>query len=166
MKITVLTSGCFKRITCFFCVIVCAAVRVSAGNPPVLTNTNMPADASAFLGQSPVLSVAVSSATPVAFQWRFNDADIGGETNQTLTLVGAVTNESGFFSVVITNDSGSVTSREAQVTVTEPSYGNLKAVVGLQNLTAYRGLNQMIVNGTVTGDSVNGNIWGNGHLHG
>lgn len=127
--------------------------------PPVIINTNEPANVTAFLGQSPAFSVAVSSATLVGYQWQFNGAPLVGETNQTLTLVGAVTNESGLYSVVITNNSGSVTSRLATVTVSEPNYVP-RGVTGLANLVAYRGLNGLVVNATVTGDNLNGGIYG------
>ncbi len=127
--------------------------------PPVIINTNEPANVTAFLGQSPAFSIAVSSATLVGYQWQFNGAPLVGKTNQTLTLVGVVTNESGLYSVVITNDSGSVTSRLATVTVVEPNYGP-RGVASLANLVTYRGQNGLVVNATVTGDNVSGGIYG------
>jgi Immunoglobulin domain len=52
-----------------------------------------------------------------SFQWQFNGTNIAGATNATLTLPDAQTNESGTYSVIVSNSAGSVTSSNAVVTV-------------------------------------------------
>ncbi len=59
----------------------------------------------------------VAAGNPLAFQWRFNGADIAGATNRTLVLTGVTTNQAGNYSVVVGNELGSVTSSNALLTI-------------------------------------------------
>jgi len=52
------------------------------------------------------------------YQWRFNDADLIGKTNTTLTVTNVQRADGGNYNVVVTNLSGSVTSQVATLTVT------------------------------------------------
>ena len=56
------------------------------------------------------LTAYISGGPPPACQWRFNDVDIPGATNYILALSNVSTQQSGAYSVVASNTSGSVTS--------------------------------------------------------
>lgn len=97
--------------------------------PVTPTATEMyaePADANAFLGEgvafavSPALMMSLSNDTPVQVQW-YRSGDpaqlLPGETNAVLTLLNTALSDSGSYYAVLTNDSGSVTSRVATLTV-------------------------------------------------
>ena len=53
----------------------------------------------------------------VSYQWQFDGTNIAGATNATLALTSLQTNESGSYSVIVTNVAGSTTSSNAVVTV-------------------------------------------------
>jgi uncharacterized delta-60 repeat protein len=53
----------------------------------------------------------------LAYQWLRDGEPVGGGTNSSLTLAGAVASNAGRYSVVVSNPSGSVTSDEARLRV-------------------------------------------------
>lgn len=53
----------------------------------------------------------------VSYQWRFEGANISGATNASYTRSNLVTNDTGGYSVIVSNSVGSVTSATAQLTV-------------------------------------------------
>jgi uncharacterized lipoprotein YddW (UPF0748 family) len=71
-------------------------------------------------GQDATLFVTAGGTEPLFYQWRFKGASIAGADDSTYTLSNAQTNDSGAYSVVITNVAGSVTSLNAMLTVTLP----------------------------------------------
>ncbi len=93
---------------------------VSAASAPVITSS--PAPRTVVVGSSTALSVGVSSATAVSYQWRKGGVPINGATSGTYTLSGAQLGDSTNFDVVVTNSVGSVTSAPAAVTVVRRSY--------------------------------------------
>ncbi len=139
--------------------IILAAAQAWASGPPTINDPTKPADTNVFLGQNAAFTVDVSSSSPVTYQWFYNSQPLSDQTNQTLNLIGAVTNDAALYSVVVTNDSGSVTSRLATLTVVVPDYGP-KANINLLNVVAFRGENGLIVNGTITGAANSGAFWG------
>jgi len=60
---------------------------------------------------------AAASGTNLRFQWRKNGENIPGATASTLTFPNAVGSDTGRYSLVVTNECGTVTSREALLTV-------------------------------------------------
>jgi hypothetical protein len=70
-----------------------------------------------YLQQKYSLSDTNSS---VNYQWRFNNANITGATNATLTLTDVQTNESGSYSVIVSDLAGSTNSSNAVLTVVSP----------------------------------------------
>src|SRR5208337_1167905 len=64
--------------------------------------------------------VTASGTQPLAYQWQFNGADIGGATGTSLLLTNAQPTNSGSYTVVVTNVAGSVTSAVASLTVLVP----------------------------------------------
>lgn len=93
----------------------------SAGNSASRTSINFSSPQIAkqpFLqvvetGNSATFSVVVSNASGVAFQWKFNSADITGATGDSLLLANVGPADEGEYSVVVTNSAGSVTSAPA-----------------------------------------------------
>jgi hypothetical protein len=75
-----------------------------------------PASRSVSRGATVVFQVFANGASP-SFQWRFNDVDIGGGTNATLTLTGVQTNQAGNYSVALSNSFGFAISSNAVLTV-------------------------------------------------
>jgi hypothetical protein len=77
-------------------------------------------------GSGASFTVSASGTAPLSYQWLFNGANLSnggqftGATSPTLTITGAQTNNSGGYSVVVTNVIGSVTSMVATLTVNPP----------------------------------------------
>lgn len=76
-----------------------------------------PADIPASAGQTVTFTVSANGATPLAYQWQFNGANLPGATAPQLMLANVQTNQTGFYRVVITNDFGASTSRVASLLV-------------------------------------------------
>ena len=105
-----------------------------AVTPPTITTqpqsrTNTAGDVASF-------SITVSSAAPVGYQWRkagmslVESGHFSGTASNVLSIVGVQTNDTGNYSVVITNNAGAVTSQVAGLTVLMPQ-GSL-ATMSLQ----------------------------------
>ncbi len=85
------------------------------------TIVTQPLSQNALPGQVVTFSVVVTGALPFAFQWRYNGANLVGETNDTLVVPFAHPTNSGMYSVVVKNDFGpAVTSIPARLFVPAP----------------------------------------------
>jgi hypothetical protein len=84
------------------------------GPPSIVTQ---PSDTFVSRNDNALFSVGVSGVGPFIYQWRFNGVNIAGATAETLSLEGVQGRQEGAYSVVVANGSGSVTSREARLTV-------------------------------------------------
>lgn len=62
----------------------------------------------------------LSSSWPISYQWRFNDTDLAGFTNTTCAVTNITTGSAGGYRVVVADNSGSVTSSVATLTVLNP----------------------------------------------
>ena len=71
-------------------------------------------------GGTVTFSVTATGAGPLYYQWRFNGANIPGETSPTLTLRSSSTTDSGGYSVVVSNRVGAATSSVAWLSVYLP----------------------------------------------
>ena len=63
------------------------------------------------------LTVGASGSAPLAYQWRKDGADLPGAGATSYTVTGAQTNDSGAYTVVVTNLQGGLTSTVAYVNV-------------------------------------------------
>ena len=79
--------------------------------------TSQPQSRAVPVGATTNLSVAVSGAPLLRFQWRMQGTNLPGATNATLALPNLQFNQAGDYTVVITNGYGVVTSQVATVTV-------------------------------------------------
>jgi hypothetical protein len=72
---------------------------------------------SASLGANLILSNSASSSGFLQYQWRFNSIDLPGQTNRAVILLNIQPTNAGDYTVVVTDDSGSVTSRVATLDI-------------------------------------------------
>ncbi len=79
--------------------------------------TSQPQSRTAIAGENVALAVGAVGPFPLSYQWRFAGADLAGATDACLALASVTTNQSGPYTVVITNTYGAVTSQVATLTV-------------------------------------------------
>ncbi len=96
-----------------------AVLAVSPGVPPLITAQPLPQ--SVQLGNNATFAVGVNASAPLSYQWLFNGANVAGATNSTLALVNVQTNQSGNYSVAVSNPFGATNSFSAALTVFPPS---------------------------------------------
>lgn len=90
-----------------------AVLTVSA--PPTITL--QPAGSTVGVGSNFTLTVSANGSAPLAYQWSKDSAPLAGSTDSSLTITNAQTNDTGAYSVTVTNAFGSVTSSIANVSV-------------------------------------------------
>ncbi|MGC8886079.1 MAG: lamin tail domain-containing protein [Verrucomicrobiia bacterium] len=88
-------------------------------NPPVITA--QPQSQIVFLGSNFALRVEVQGEEPIRYQWRFNGQIIESATNSTFVISNAQLYHSGIYQVSAINNSGSVSSAEAKISVLIPA---------------------------------------------
>ena len=86
--------------------------------PPVITT--QPLGQRLVLGNGVAFNVAVSGTAPFNYQWRFNVGNLLNATNVIYAIPAVGTNNTGNYSVVVTNFAGSVTSSNALLVVLVP----------------------------------------------
>ncbi|GEM_PF-644593 len=88
---------------------------VLGGTAPMITGT--PGNQTQPAGTNVTFNVIAIGTPPLNYQWLFNGLAISGATNFTYIFNLMDTNQAGNYSVVVTNDYGSVTSSPAILTV-------------------------------------------------
>jgi hypothetical protein len=83
--------------------------------PPVITN--QPAGVAVVVSNNAVFSVGVAGDAPLSYQWWFNATNAVGLNTNVLTLNAVTSANAGSYSVIVTNNSGSVTSAVAVLLV-------------------------------------------------
>lgn len=81
--------------------------------------TRQPQSLTAVAGTEVILSVAATGRAPLQYQWLRNQEAVPGATDATLVLTTVRPEDAGAYQVVVSNDSGSITSAAAQLTVTD-----------------------------------------------
>jgi len=76
-----------------------------------------PEDQRVPIGAQARFSVLADGAQPLAYQWRFGGADLGGAIGSELTIGSVSEASAGDYDVVITNNEGSTTSDAATLTI-------------------------------------------------
>ncbi|MFM1767771.1 MAG: hypothetical protein RJA22_300 [Verrucomicrobiota bacterium] len=79
--------------------------------------TQQPQSASVTAGASVLFSAQAVSSSPIAYQWRFNGANIPGATNSSLTLINVQPANAGSYQVVATDSVAPVVSAPALLSV-------------------------------------------------
>ena len=87
--------------------------------PPSITT--QPQSQTVFQGNNVNFTVSANGSTPLSYQWRFYGTNLPAATATNLTLNSVTTNQSGPYTVLVTNAYGAVTSQVATLTVT-PSF--------------------------------------------
>ncbi len=92
-----------------------------AGTGAAPNITNQPAPVAVIVSTNATFTVVADGTAPLAYQWRLNTTtNIFGATNATLTITNVQATNAGNYTVVITNNFGSVTSSPAALTVNFP----------------------------------------------
>ena len=100
--------------------------------PPVLTidytvatlsATVQPSEQTVIEGSTVTFNSLVNGTPPFTYQWLFNGNPLPSATADTLVLANVQTNQSGLYSISVSNISGSVTSAPATLTVTNQPVG-------------------------------------------
>jgi hypothetical protein len=93
----------------------CLAPSLALAQQPVITTqpTNWFVNASGTVS----FSVGVSGLWPFTYQWLFDGTAITGATNKTFSLPNPQPAQWGYYSVIVSNASGSVTSQVAELKV-------------------------------------------------
>ena len=93
-----------------------AKLTVSGTAPSI---TTQPQDQTIAAGKTATFTVVATGSAPLSYQWRRNGTAIPGATSASYTTPSQGTSDNGAtFSVLISNGSGNVTSRNALLTVT------------------------------------------------
>lgn len=86
---------------------------------PVLI-TEQPGSQTVPVGTDVTFGVSAEGTPPLAFQWVYNGVNVVGATDSSLNLLNVNAEDAGSYSVVVSNEGGSVTSEGAQLTVSLP----------------------------------------------
>lgn len=87
---------------------------------PAPVISTQPADITVTVGSPATLSVVVSGAGTLTYQWRFNGSPISGATGSSYSISSAQLAHAGSYDVVVSNGSSSTTSSAAVLTLTNP----------------------------------------------
>jgi hypothetical protein len=93
-----------------------AATTQTPPTPPSITG--QPQNQTVPAGSTVVMGVTASGTLPLSYQWRWHGTNLPGASGTSLTLNNAAVNQSGPYSVRVTNVYGSTTSQVATLTVT------------------------------------------------
>ena len=89
----------------------------SSTNPPAISS--QPLDRIVPVGNNVLFSVTATGTTPLSYQWYFNtNTLIAGAVSSAFTVTNAQLTNTGTYSVIVTNNFGSITSSVATLTVT------------------------------------------------
>jgi uncharacterized delta-60 repeat protein len=108
--------------------------RLNADPPTVPSFARCPANTQAVAGRTFRFSVNVAGAQPLSYQWKFNNVEIAGATNDFLAFDSLDLTNAGNYSVLVTNSRGPITSTNAMLTVTRApvSAGSADVAYGAQ----------------------------------
>ena len=87
--------------------------------PPAISA--QPTNQTVILNDTVTFGVVATGFPPLSYQWSFNETNLDGATNTSLTLVNVQTNQAGNYTVLVTNAYGSIFSSNAVLTVNPPS---------------------------------------------
>jgi Concanavalin A-like lectin/glucanases superfamily/Immunoglobulin domain/Immunoglobulin I-set domain len=86
-----------------------------APRPPQILR--QPQSATVFAGEMATFSVLAGGSNPLHYQWKLNENEIAGANSPAFTITSAQETNAGGYSVVITNEAGTITSETATLIV-------------------------------------------------
>ena len=96
-------------------------LKIGSAIPVTLPSiTSQPQSATVPVGSNVTFAVSANGTAPLSFQWRKNSVLLSGATAASFTLNNIGTNQSGDYTVLVSNVAGSVPSQVATLTVTVP----------------------------------------------
>lgn len=108
-----------------------SVINWRVGTPPVLVSPSPAGNTNIDFGSALTLPISVSSQPTLAgFQWRVDGDPIGGGSAQQLNIFGASPDDSGTYSIILSNAMGSVTGDVAHVHVNVPLKLNVTEIAG------------------------------------
>jgi len=123
------------------------STAAAAAAPAIATQ---PAALDTNVGANAALSVVATGTGPFAYQWRKNGTNIAGATGASLAFNPAAAADAGSYSVVVTNDTGSITSAAVRLTVNLVA-ANPGRLINLSLLTPLVSADDSFTMGTVIG---------------
>ena len=87
----------------------------AAGTPPTITQ--QPSNAVVTAASNASFSVAATGTSPLSYQWYRGTNFLTGATNASLTLTNVQPNQAGLYTVVVSNQAGSVVSSGAALSI-------------------------------------------------
>lgn len=98
-------------------------------NPPAIIT--QPTNLLVLAGSNVVLAVSATGAPPLAYQWNLNGITLADATNTALSLSNVSGLDAGFYTVIVSNSTASVTSTPALLDVRYSlAYGNGGLLLG------------------------------------
>lgn len=88
-------------------------------SPPLVTT--QPVSQIATQGDNLTFTVTATGNPSPGYQWQFNGTNLAGATSTALVLLAVTTNQSGDYSVLVTNLAGTTNSQAATLTVNAPA---------------------------------------------
>jgi trimeric autotransporter adhesin len=116
-----------------------ATLTVTSTTPVI---TLQPLSRAVAPGSSVSFNALCAGTEPLSYHWQFNDTDMPGETNSTLTLFAVDVTRIGSYHVVVTNAVGTTTSTDALLSLTpaaiwgDTSSGQASVPLAATNLIA------------------------------
>jgi uncharacterized repeat protein (TIGR01451 family) len=95
----------------------CLWPQIASAQAPVIVVP--PTNLSVTSGANATLTVQATGAAPLIYRWQLFGTNLPGRTNATLSLTNINLNNGGIYSVIVTNNSGTVTSALALVNIDE-----------------------------------------------
>ncbi|MCS3796499.1 PQQ-dependent sugar dehydrogenase [Niastella sp. OAS944] len=115
---------------------------------PVITT--QPQSITISQGNTATFSVTATGNPAPTYQWRKGGTNISGATSATYSITNVQPAHAGTYSVVVTNSSGSVTSNNATLTVTQPNTAPVATITSPANGTSFRAGTVINFTGTAT----------------
>lgn len=102
-----------------------ASFDLVSANPTSPNILVQPQDSTLTVGGEATFTVLSGGTGPLSYQWRYNGSDIEGAIGASLKVANVQEANAGVYSVIVTNELGFATSREAVLTVTPAPIASL-----------------------------------------